>query len=236
MPPNPTRAPIRRTSRRFSAAHVPLPVYLGIDVEIRDDRTSYYALSVHDGMYSTDYYEGDLMTHDTSKTTKEVIIEAFTKLHGVVELYAMAQNYKVQLVACSYDIAKGFLQGDEDFVDLEECSTMTDYWKDLDAIPFRVQTHGISPDERASAAVRKAVMWLSPKYPGNLPRISVGYRHEVCFFILSKFNIILTFIVFCATLFSELGSFRSKVWYIWLVFIMWKINIEKSYHFLATCL
>lgn len=180
MPPNPTRVPIRRTSRRFSAAHVPLPVYLGIDVEIREDRTSYYALSVHDGMYSTDYYEGDLMTHDASKSTKEVILEAFTKLHGVVELYAMAQNYKVQLIACSYDIAKGFLQGEEDFIDLEECSTMTDYWKDLDAIPFRVHTHGNSPDERASAAVRKAVMWLSPKYPGNLPRISVGYRHEVC--------------------------------------------------------
>ncbi|KAL9555956.1 hypothetical protein MBANPS3_002105 [Mucor bainieri] len=179
MPPNPTRVPIRRTSRRFSTAHVPLPVYLGIDVEIRDDRTSYYALSVHDGMYSTDYYEGDLMSHDASKSAKEVILEAFTKLHGVVELYAMAQNYKVQLVACSYDIAKGFLQGEENFVDLEECSTMTDYWKDLDAIPFRVKTHGLSPDERASAAVRKAVMWLSPKYPGNLPRISVGYRHEV---------------------------------------------------------
>lgn len=189
MPPNPTRAPMRRLSRRFSLAHVPLPVYLGIDIEIRDNRTSYYALSVHDGMYSTDYYEGDLMQHDHSRTTEEVIIEAFTKLHGVVELYAMAQNYKVQLVACSYDVAKGFIQGEEDFVDIEECSTMTDYWKELDAIPFRVQTHGNSPDERASAAVRKAVMWLSPNYPGNLPRISVGYRHEVCYaiFILTSY-------------------------------------------------
>ncbi|KAI8979565.1 hypothetical protein BDF20DRAFT_913124 [Mycotypha africana] len=179
MPPNPTRAPCRRTSRRFSTAHVPLPVYLGIDIEIREDRTSYYALSVNDGMYCTDYYEGPLKRHEASKSAKEIIIEAFTKLHGVVQLFAMAQNYKVQLVACSYDIASEFIKGQEGFIDIEEISTMSDYWRELDAIPFRVMTHGSSPDERASAAVRKAVMWLSPKYPGNLPRISVGYRHEV---------------------------------------------------------
>ncbi|KAI9483255.1 MAG: hypothetical protein EXX96DRAFT_557466 [Benjaminiella poitrasii] len=172
MPPNDTRVPIRRTSRRFSISHVPLAVYLGIDIEIREDRRSYYSLSVHDGMYCTDYYAGELKRHDSSRSTKEVIVEAFAKLHGIVELYAMAQNYKVQLVAC-------FLKEQGEFIDIEEISTMSDYWRELDAIPFRVETHAESSDERASAAVRKAVMWLSPKYPGNLPRISVGYRHEV---------------------------------------------------------
>ncbi|CAO3650617.1 unnamed protein product [Mucor hiemalis] len=179
MPPNPTRVPVRRTSRRFSTSHVPLPVYLGVDIEIRENNTSYYAISVHDGMYCTDYYQGELLKHDEGLSAKEITVEAFTKLHEIVEIYAMAQNYKVQLVACSYDIASEFITQESETIDLEELSTMSDYWKQLDAIPFRIKTNALSSDERASAAVRKAVMWVSPKYPGNLPRISVGFRHEV---------------------------------------------------------
>lgn len=159
MPPNPTRVPVRRTSRRFSTAHVPLPVYLGVDIEIKSNNTSYYAISVHDGMYSTDYYEGELLTHDENKSCKERIIEAFVKLHEVVELYSLAQNFKVQIVACSYDIASQFLRDEGEIIDIEEISTMSDYWMQLDAIPFRVKTHAESSDERASAAVRKAVIW-----------------------------------------------------------------------------
>lgn len=159
MTPNPTRVPMRRTSRRFSTAHVPLPVYLGVDIEIRKDRTSYYSISVHDGMYCTDYYTGELKHHDANKSAKEIIVEAFTKLHGIVELYSMAQNYKIQLVACSYDIAQEFVKEQEEFIDIEECSTLSDYWQELDAIPFRVKTHASTSDERASAAVRKATMW-----------------------------------------------------------------------------
>ncbi|KAI8048436.1 hypothetical protein BDF21DRAFT_433390 [Thamnidium elegans] len=179
MPPNPDGVPIRRTSRRFSIAHVPVAVYLGIDIEFRDNCTSYYSISVHDGMYSTDYYEGELIRHDSEKLSKkEIIVEAFTRLHEIVEVYALAQNFKIQLIACSRDIAVEYLE-DTDFVDIEEFSTMSEYWRQLDALPFRVETHGDTSDERASAAVRKAVMWLSPNYPGNLPRISVGFRHEV---------------------------------------------------------
>lgn len=159
MPPNPAGVPIRRTSRRFSIAHVPVAVYLGIDIEIRDNSISYYSISVHDGMYCTDYYEGELVRHDSEKLDKkEIIREAFTKLHEVVEIYALAQNFKVQLIACSRDIAGEYLE-DTDIVDIEELSTMSEYWRDLDALPFRVETHAATSDERASAAVRKAVMW-----------------------------------------------------------------------------
>ncbi|ORZ22342.1 hypothetical protein BCR42DRAFT_345122 [Absidia repens] len=56
---------------------------------------------------------------------------------------------------------------------------MSDFWQELDAIPFIIHTEAKSSDERASAAVRKAVMFLSPQYPGNLPRVCVGYRHEL---------------------------------------------------------
>lgn len=160
MPPNPTRVPVRRTSRRFSTAHVPLPVYLGIDMEIRDDNTSYYSISVHDGMYCTDYYAGELVKHDpTNSSCEEMILEAFAKLHETVHTYSIAENYKVQLIACSYDIASQFLINNNCTIDFEELNTMSNFWQHLDALPFRVKTHADASDERASAAVRKAVMW-----------------------------------------------------------------------------
>jgi hypothetical protein len=160
MPPNPTRAPVRRTSRRFSTAHIPLPVYLGIDMEIRNNNTSYYSISVHDGMYSTDYYAGELVKHDPSiSSSKEMMLEAFAKLQDIVHTYSVAENYKVQLIACSYDIAAEFMAENDYTVKFEEISTMSDYWFQLDALPFLVETHAGASDERASAAVRKAVMW-----------------------------------------------------------------------------
>jgi hypothetical protein len=110
-------------------------------------------------MYSTDYYEGELLTHDEEKSCKEMISEAFTKLHETVEIYSLAENYKIQIVACSYDIAGEFLRDAGETIDIEEISTMSDYWKNLDAIPFRIKTNASSSDERASAAVRKAVFW-----------------------------------------------------------------------------
>lgn len=159
MPPNPTRVPTRASLRKFSLAHIPMPVYLGLDIEIREETTSYYSISVHDGFYTTDYYQGELVRHDPStQTAEEMIREALTKLTDIVSLYSMAQNYKVQLIACSYDIARDFLKS-RSFVVTEEMSMMSEFWKQIDAIPFRVHTHGPSSDERASAAVRKAVMW-----------------------------------------------------------------------------
>lgn len=159
MPPNPTHVPTRASLRKFSLNHVPLPVYLGVDIEVRDGMKSYYAISVHDGFYTTDYYEGELVEHDIENDSVEKMVkDALSKLTSIVSLYSMAQNYKVQLIACSYDIARDYLK-QKSLVITEEMNMMNEFWKQLDAIPFRVTTHGESCDERASAAVRKAVMW-----------------------------------------------------------------------------
>ncbi|KAG0171355.1 hypothetical protein DFQ28_005623 [Apophysomyces sp. BC1034] len=171
MPPD--DIPLTVTARHFSLKHIPLPVYLGLDVELKGN-TSYYSISVHDGSYTTDYYNGELLQHDEGKTRLECIQEAAEELRIVVNLFATAQRYKVQIISCSKMIEYHMYSGTEN-----ARSVMSHFWKDLDAIPFRVTTHGETSDERASAAVRKAVMWLSPQYPGNLPRISVGFRHEV---------------------------------------------------------
>lgn len=162
MPPNPTRVPVRRTSRRFSVSQVPVAVYLGVDIELRENSTSYYSISVHDGMYCTDYYEGELFKHTPeTSSTKEMAAEAFAKLHEIVEIYSLAQNFKVQIVACSHNFGSDILKHDPSVKEIEECTSIIDYWRNLDALPFRVQTNAESSDERASAAVRKAVMWYS---------------------------------------------------------------------------
>ena len=70
---------------------------------------------------------------------------------------------KYSLVACSFDICKELLSDNGENIDIEEVSIMSDYWKKLDAIPFRVKTNAGTSDERASAAVRKAVIWLVQK-------------------------------------------------------------------------
>ena len=52
-------------------------------------------------------------------------------------------------------------------------------WFDLDVIPFIVRTTGAAIDERACSAVRKALMYLNLSVVSNVPRVAVGYRHQV---------------------------------------------------------
>ncbi|KAI8820358.1 uncharacterized protein EV422DRAFT_573927 [Fimicolochytrium jonesii] len=52
-------------------------------------------------------------------------------------------------------------------------------WFELDVLPVFVNTRGVSLDERACSAARKAQIYLNPHFSGNIPRIVVGYRHMV---------------------------------------------------------
>ncbi|KAI8066817.1 hypothetical protein BC940DRAFT_301627 [Gongronella butleri] len=168
MPPNPD-IPSTPPSRRFSSTSIPQAAYIGLDVEIDNDTKEIrYTISVHDGSYTTDYYSGSLGKLDPVMPREESLRKHLADLQRAVSLYAVSQLYKVQIIACSprtYNL------------DVEHF--MSSFWNELDAIPFRVRTDAHTSDERASACVRKAVMWLSPQYPGNLPRIAVGYRHEI---------------------------------------------------------
>ncbi|KAI8142776.1 hypothetical protein BJV82DRAFT_614230 [Fennellomyces sp. T-0311] len=171
-----TRDPCRRSLRRFSLTYIPQPVYLGVDVQVSPDKSvSDYAISVHDGSYTTDYFSGRLCKHQPNTPRGQCIREALDKLGYVIHAFSLAQHYKVQLVACSYWVL------DDVVTDAErpEHTSMSRFWHDLDALPFLVKTNGSCSDERASAAVRKSVVWLSPGLPGNLPRTCLGFRHEV---------------------------------------------------------
>ncbi|KAI8085153.1 uncharacterized protein BX664DRAFT_338648 [Halteromyces radiatus] len=175
MAPNPNLPFEPPTTRRFSSASIPQPVYLGLDVQVTEARDqSSYSISVHDGSYTTDYYTGLLCKHPPGMTLEQCMNDAVEELKRVVKLYCASQSYKIQIIACSYKLNELYLVKDPPVA-----TTMSDFWRELDAIPFIMHTDAHSSDERASAAVRKAVMLLSPQYPGNLPRISVGFRHEV---------------------------------------------------------
>lgn len=50
-------------------------------------------------------------------------------------------------------------------------------WLELDVVPFLQHTTGISIDERACSAVRKALMYISTL--GNVVRPAIGYHHKV---------------------------------------------------------
>ncbi|KAJ3039723.1 hypothetical protein HDV00_011955 [Rhizophlyctis rosea] len=53
----------------------------------------------------------------------------------------------------------------------------TRLWFELDILPIIVETVGASIDERACSAARKAEMLVIQ--PGNIPRVSVGFKHQV---------------------------------------------------------
>ncbi|KAI7882934.1 UDP-Glycosyltransferase/glycogen phosphorylase [Lichtheimia hyalospora FSU 10163] len=179
MPPNPDDdlpVPTEPITRRFSQYYVPQGVYLGLDVNVDSENNKVnYSMSVHDGSYTTDYYAGDF-TIEPKDTTEETLKAGLEKLVDTIRMFSVSQHYKIQIVALSSDVADHIYKSSPNKT---EQSIASMFWRQLDAIPFHVHTHGESGDERASAAVRKAVMWMSPKYPGNIPRVCVGYKHEV---------------------------------------------------------
>ncbi|KAI8148033.1 hypothetical protein BJV82DRAFT_648071 [Fennellomyces sp. T-0311] len=175
MPPNPD-VPTFPTTRRFSQYYVPQAVYLGLDVEVDvQSSIAQYAISVHDGSYTTDFYAGEFKIDCKSTDKKECMLDGLHKLLNVVRQYSMAQHYKIQLISLSNTLYQAYYAKHQE----PPFTAASAFWKELDAIPFHVNTHGDTLDERASAAVRKAVVWMSPQYPGNIPRVCVGYRHEV---------------------------------------------------------
>ncbi|KAI9314469.1 hypothetical protein BX666DRAFT_1862426 [Dichotomocladium elegans] len=173
MPPNP-EVPVIPTRRRFSQYHVPQGVYLGLDVEIQEEeQKAKYAISVHDGTYTSDYYSGEFAITNT-ESKEEAINEGLRTLVDIIKRFSFAQHYKIHIIAISSDVADSLSV--ESPSKLEQ-SAGSMFWRELDAIPIHAHTHGQTADERASAAVRKAVMWMSPQFPGNIPLDFNGMIH-----------------------------------------------------------
>lgn len=155
MPPNPD-LPVKPLGRRFSQYYVPVPVYIGLDVEPDlEHGKCEYAISVHDGSYTTDYYSGAFEIDCKDKCKESCMLDGVNKLLEVVRMFAMAQHYKIQIIAISRSLSQAIYHAQP----AEGPSAASTFWRELDAIPFHVSTSAESSDERASAAVRKAVMW-----------------------------------------------------------------------------
>jgi len=183
------------THRQVQAAdRIPQPIYLGIEVEVLETQDEVrYGLCTHDGSYTLDYYEEVIDVSHCNTTPAKV---EYFEGHIIRKLkeYQASMNFKVHLIGLGLRVCNTmcFMK--------RGCATMCiDYgrerifqvygsdapslssrvWLELDAIPFVMRSKGTTLDERASTAVRQAVMTMSPQYPGNIPRVSVGYRNEV---------------------------------------------------------
>lgn len=166
--------PLRPVST-VSQVAVPQSIYVGLEIVLpSSDGPIQYALSVHDGSYSIDYF---VNTIDIPKvgTFEENFAQVQKQLLETIRSYSDAQNYKVQAIALSMnkngqDISEHLFRSP---------SFMSKIWSDLDAIPFIQPTQGALPDQRASSAIRNSLLWITPQFPGSIPRVSIGYRYEV---------------------------------------------------------
>ncbi len=173
---------------------IPQPIYLGIEVEVLEtEEVVRYGLCTHDGSYTLDYYEEEInVTHCPTTAAKVEFFE--THIIRKLKEYQASMNFKAHLIGLGLRVCNTmcFMK--------RGCNTMCiDYgrerifrvygsdapslssrvWLELDAIPFVMRSRGHTLDERASTAVRQAVVTLSPQFPGNIPRVAVGYRNEV---------------------------------------------------------
>nr|CAG8517405.1 4395_t:CDS:2 [Entrophospora candida] len=170
---------VHKTKRKFSVSAVPQTVYLGLELDYdqANQKKIVYAISIHDGYYTVDF-ESSSVDVSKYKTDQEKINGAVDVILGNIALYAKTQKFKVQAIGLGAYLKN---QNGNDIKKLlfTSPSLASRIWLELDALPFIVHTKGRTVDERASSAVRKTVVWMSPLTPGSIPRISVGYRHEV---------------------------------------------------------
>ncbi|CAG8446609.1 8215_t:CDS:2 [Funneliformis caledonium] len=175
------RLPLK-SHRRTSIAAVPQAVYLGLELDYKfcNGERANYAICTHDGNYAIDYEFSSVDVSDHFDPDKPMDRKRVAKVIQIIldniTLYATSQNYKIQAIGLGAHLENG-----EDFRKLlfSSPSLASRIWLEFDALPFIIKTKGKTVDERASSAVRKAVVWLSPQAPGSIPRISVGFRHEV---------------------------------------------------------
>jgi len=164
------------------------PMYVGIDQEFSPKCS--FCIYLHDGNYGVDYYIEEIDTSDIKekdpvqhrnqvvRMMEDMIVNWLTNL-------AKHNHYKFVLAgiaATSGNIPLNQIRG---HVYLEKQTDSSGQlmsrlpsrlWSDLDILPFVLSPQGDSIDERACSAVRKALTYLGMT---GVPRVDVGYRHEV---------------------------------------------------------
>ncbi|CAG8544527.1 1373_t:CDS:2 [Cetraspora pellucida] len=180
---------IYTTHRRAVETALPQSIYLGLEVDYNQETDeAEYSICTHDGCYSIDFEVSSIDVSDISKRESHKNVEYVEKISRIIlekiRAYAKSQNYKVHAIGLGAHIKikepAGKVNGKKVKTLLFEAPSLASrLWLECDILPFIIGTKGKSVDERASSAIRKAVIWLSPQMPGSIPRISVGYRHEV---------------------------------------------------------
>ncbi|CAG8535192.1 25914_t:CDS:10 [Dentiscutata erythropus] len=177
------------TNRRTIESALPQAIYLGLEMDYNKETNEVeYSICTNDGNYSIDFEVSSIDVSDISKKESHKNVEYIERITKIIFekilAYAKSQNYKIHAIGLGAHIknreSTGQINGKNAKALLFEAQGLASkLWLEYDILPFIIGTRGRSIDERACSAVRKAVIWLCPQMPGSIPRISVGYRHEV---------------------------------------------------------
>lgn len=174
--------------RHVDAVPIPVPLYVGISLEIPDDHfgnddiadknnndnnddnnnngfpnetgdtTCRYGIYVHDGFWSYDYHE------DHVDASTETMFESILDFLCSYQREKQCKIVIAGLVNCSEHILH--MLGKK-------------LWFELDIVPCILSASGRDLDEKACSAARKSQQWISPTGLPGLCKIEMGFRHEV---------------------------------------------------------
>ncbi|RIB23632.1 Glycosyltransferase Family 4 protein [Gigaspora rosea] len=174
------------TNKRSFEAGLPQAIYLGLEIDYNGETDEVeYSICTNDGNYSMDFEVSSIDVSDITKREGHKDVEYIERITTVIfekiRNYALTQNCKIHAIGLGARInSTGLLNGRKAKALLFEAPGLASrLWLEYDILPFIIGTRGKGIDERANSAIRKAVIWLSPQFPGSIPRVSVGFRHEV---------------------------------------------------------
>jgi hypothetical protein len=144
---------------------------------------------IHDGYCGLDYFIGTVCPLKPKAQRNDTVMdqELLSRLESeIIEWlrdYAEHRGCKIMAVGIGVEEGDELQIGGGGRVYLRRSNKIgrlrlpARLWLELDVLPFLHHTTGLSIDERACSAVRKALMYLSTL--GNVVRTSVGYHHKV---------------------------------------------------------
>jgi alpha,alpha-trehalose phosphorylase (configuration-retaining) len=159
-------SPLTPSSRtRSQSAAILQETFIGVSVDYAwPPRFAFY---VFDGYFCWDFkdfqYSEEPVVSDAQVNTEELhkaIVEE-------ISIYAQTHNMKVIMAGLA-------LNGDKTIKKLGHL-----LWKSIDVLPCIVLAEGSSLDEISCSAARKTTNFLSASSLPGLPRVLVGFRHEV---------------------------------------------------------
>ncbi|CAG8842445.1 36099_t:CDS:1, partial [Gigaspora margarita] len=159
---------IYATNKRTIEVGLPQAIYLGLEIDYNGETDEVeYSICTNDGNYSLDFEVSSIDVSDITKRESHKDVEYIERVTTVIfekiRNYALTQNCKIHAIGLGAHIKKreptGLLNGRNAKSLLFEAPGLASrLWLEYDILPFIIGTRGKGIDERASSAIRKAVI------------------------------------------------------------------------------